>query len=55
MPSLPNQPSEAHAHFMFELAKTLLTKAGGTHSTAIFSAGPHNAAHQPNGGVLIFC
>ncbi|OTF72797.1 hypothetical protein BLA29_013876, partial [Euroglyphus maynei] len=27
-PVIPNQPSEASAHFMFELAKTLLAKAG---------------------------
>lgn len=27
-PSIPNQPSEASAHFMFELAKNVLTKAG---------------------------
>jgi len=29
-PSLPNQPSEASAHFMFELAKQVLTKAEAT-------------------------
>ena len=28
-PSGPNQPSESISHFLFELAKTLLTKAGG--------------------------
>lgn len=36
MPSLPNQPSEASAHFMFELAKTVLVKAGGNSSTSLF-------------------
>ncbi len=37
-PSVPNQASEAQAHFMTELAKRLLTEAGGNHSTAIFNA-----------------
>ncbi|ESO11610.1 hypothetical protein HELRODRAFT_190028 [Helobdella robusta] len=37
MPSLPNQPSEALAHFMFELAKTVLVKAGGNTSTSLFT------------------
>ena len=36
-PTEPNQPSEALAHFMFELAKTLLQKAGGTSSTSMFT------------------
>ncbi|XP_054722766.1 zinc finger SWIM domain-containing protein 8-like [Uloborus diversus] len=55
-PSLPNQPSEAGAHFMFELAKTVLTKAGGSSSTAVLFTtasagggqnhrGPHRALH----------
>jgi len=30
----PNQPSEAAAHFMFELAKTVFDKAGGNSTTA---------------------
>lgn len=37
MPLLPNQPSEALAHFMFELAKTILIKAGGNVSTSLFT------------------
>lgn len=54
-PSLPNQPSEASAHFMFELAKTVLTKAGGNSSTAVLFTqpsasqnhrGPHRALHM---------
>lgn len=53
-PSIPNQPSEAGAHFMFELAKTVLTKAGGTSSTSLFTQastnqshhGPHRALHM---------
>lgn len=53
-PSLPNQPSEASAHFMFELAKTVLTKAGGNSTTAVLFTqqttnqnhiGPHRALH----------
>ncbi|XP_064602732.1 zinc finger SWIM domain-containing protein 8-like isoform X2 [Liolophura sinensis] len=53
MPTIPNQPSEASAHFMFELAKTVLTKAGGNSSTSLFTqptaannhTGPHRALH----------
>lgn len=55
MPVVPNQPSEASAHFMFELAKTVLIKAGGNSSTSLFvnqpasnnnnSTGPHRALH----------
>lgn len=53
-PSIPNQPSEASAHFMFELAKNVLTKAGGTSSTSLFTQattnqnhhGPHRALHM---------
>lgn len=44
-PNIPNQPSEAHAHFMNELAKRLLTEAGGNHSTAIFTT-PQGGAHS---------
>lgn len=44
-----NQATEAEAHFMFELAKTVLTRAGGNSNTSVFStpsttsshAGPH--------------
>ena len=53
MPTIPNQPSEASAHFMFELAKTVLTKAGGNSSTSLFTqptnnnnpVGSHRALH----------
>lgn len=53
-PSVPNQPSEALAHFMFELAKQVLTKAGGNSSTSLFTQpsanqnhrGPHRALHM---------
>ncbi|CAG9823361.1 unnamed protein product, partial [Phaedon cochleariae] len=53
-PSIPNQPSEAGAHFMFELAKTVLNKAGGTSSTSLFTQpstsqnhhGPNRALHM---------
>ena len=54
-PSIPNQPSEASAHFMFELAKSILTKAGGSSTTAVLFTqqssnnphrGPHPALHM---------
>ena len=51
-PTTPNQPSEALAHFMFELAKKVMEKAGGTSSTALFCQanqnlrGPHRALHM---------
>ncbi|XP_065577642.1 zinc finger SWIM domain-containing protein 8 homolog isoform X2 [Artemia franciscana] len=54
-PSLPNQPSEAFAHFMFELAKNILTKAGGSSSNSLFThppapnqntRGPHRGLHM---------
>ncbi|KAI1293768.1 Zinc finger SWIM domain-containing protein 8 [Halotydeus destructor] len=54
-PSIPNQPSEASAHFMFELAKTVLSKAGGNSNTAVLFTqqpsgqshrGPHRALHM---------
>lgn len=53
-PSIPNQPSEAGAHFMCELAKTVLAKAGGNSSTSLFTQastsqnhhGPHRALHM---------
>lgn len=52
-PTEPNQPSEALAHFMFELAKTVLAKAGGNVSTASFQpawgqnrTGAHRALHM---------
>jgi hypothetical protein len=53
-PSIPNQPSEAGAHFMCELAKTVLVKAGGNSSTSLFTQastnqnhhGPHRALHM---------
>lgn len=53
MPTVPNQPSEASAHFMFELAKTVLLKAGGSSATSLFTqpssstphAGPHRHLH----------
>lgn len=48
-PSIPNQPSEASAHFMFELAKNVLTKGGGTSSTSLFTqANVTNNSHDPH-------
>ncbi|XP_019639410.1 PREDICTED: zinc finger SWIM domain-containing protein 8-like [Branchiostoma belcheri] len=54
VPTIPNHPSEASAHYMFELAKTVLTKAGGNSSTSLFTQpsassgqqGPHRALHM---------
>nr|KAG5692676.1 hypothetical protein BaRGS_028476 [Batillaria attramentaria] len=50
MPTVPNQPSEASAHFMFELAKTVLLKAGGSSATSLFtqpsSSAPHSGPHR---------
>ena len=50
MPTVPNQPSEASAHFMFELAKTVLGKAGGSSVTSLFtqpsSSAPHSLPHH---------
>lgn len=45
MPTLPNQPSEASAHFMFELSKTVLAKAGGNSSTSLFTQPSNNNQH----------
>ena len=45
-PSVPNQPSEALAHFMFELAKQVLTKAGGNSSTSLFTQPSANQNHR---------
>lgn len=36
-PTVPNQPSEALGHFMFELARLVLSKAGGSSSTSLFT------------------
>ncbi|GCC37339.1 hypothetical protein chiPu_0015843, partial [Chiloscyllium punctatum] len=45
-PHVPNQPSEAAAHFYFELAKTVLIKAGGNSSTSIFTHPSASGGHQ---------
>ncbi|XP_015203317.2 zinc finger SWIM domain-containing protein 8 isoform X1 [Lepisosteus oculatus] len=45
-PHVPNQPSEAAAHFYFELAKTVLIKAGGNSSTSIFTQPSTSGGHQ---------
>lgn len=56
-PSIPNQPSEAGAHFMFELAKSVLIKAGGSSSTSLFtqaavtSSGGGRNHHLPHRGL----
>uniref|UniRef100_A0A8D9ETE1 Zinc finger SWIM domain-containing protein 8 n=1 Tax=Cacopsylla melanoneura TaxID=428564 RepID=A0A8D9ETE1_9HEMI len=49
-PCIPNQPSEASAHFTFELSKNLLMKAGGNASTSLFTqpspSTPHPGSHR---------
>lgn len=47
MPTVPNQPSEASAHWMWEVAKTILNKAGGSSSTSQFIQPSNNS--QPTG------
>lgn len=47
VPDVPNQPSEASAHYFFELAKNVLVKAGGNSSTSLFMQ-PQNSSQ---GGV----
>ena len=55
-PTIPNQPSEASAHFMFELAKTILNKAGGNSSSAVhFMQQPSNNAHRGPHRALHMC
>ncbi|KRZ17819.1 Zinc finger SWIM domain-containing protein 8 [Trichinella zimbabwensis] len=44
----PDLPSEAHVHFMMELAKRILTEAGGTHSSAIFITPTTTVQALPN-------
>ncbi|XP_025198718.1 zinc finger SWIM domain-containing protein 8-like [Melanaphis sacchari] len=50
-PSQPNQASEANAHYLFELGKTILSKVGGPIQTTVFSqpplpTQPHRALHM---------
>ncbi|GMT24008.1 hypothetical protein PFISCL1PPCAC_15305, partial [Pristionchus fissidentatus] len=42
----PSPPFEAHAHYMFELAKRILTEAGGDQSSTVFRHAPNN--HGPH-------
>ncbi|RWS28198.1 zinc finger SWIM domain-containing protein 8-like protein [Leptotrombidium deliense] len=45
-PSIPNQPSQASSHFMFELAKTVLTKAGGNSSSGVLFTQPTSSQNH---------
>ncbi|RWS16893.1 zinc finger SWIM domain-containing protein 8-like protein, partial [Dinothrombium tinctorium] len=45
-PSIPNQPSQALSHFMFELAKTVLTKAGGNSSSGVLFTQPSSSQNH---------
>ncbi|CAB4057327.1 Zinc finger SWIM domain-containing protein 8 [Lepeophtheirus salmonis] len=54
-PSLPNQPSDSLAHFMYELAKTVLTKAGGNSSTSLFNQQTASSNHRGPHRALLMC
>ena len=49
------QATEAEAHFMFELAKTVLSKAGGTNSTSVFTQTASNDTQPGPHRVLQLC
>lgn len=49
------QATEAEAHFMFELAKTVLTKAGGNSSTSVFTQAASSDAQNGPHRVLQLC
>ena len=50
------QATEAEAHFMFELAKTVLSKAGGSSSTSVFCTQPASSDTQSGPHkVLLVC
>nr|XP_018897398.1 PREDICTED: zinc finger SWIM domain-containing protein 8 [Bemisia tabaci] len=54
-PSIPNQPSEAGAHFTLELAKSILLKAGGNSSTSLFTQAPSSHPHLGPHRALQMC
>lgn len=49
------QATEAEAHFMFELAKTVLNKAGGNNSTSVFTQSTSSESHSGPHRVLQLC
>ena len=49
------QATEAEAHFMFELAKTVLNKAGGNNSTSVFTQTTSSDTHTGPHRVLQLC
>ena len=49
------QATEAEAHFMFELAKTVLNKAGGNNSTSVFTQSTSSETHSGPHRVLQLC
>lgn len=52
--SAVNQATEAEAHFMFELAKTVLTRAGGNSNTSVFSTPATSSSHAgPHRGLQL--
>ena len=55
MPDVPNQPSEAAAHFFFELAKNILVKGGGNSSNSLFMQVCHCSPFQNRFFAAVFC
>ena len=54
-PTVPNQPSEASAYFMFEMAKTVLVKAGGSSSSSLFKQPSNSQNHRGPHRALQMC
>lgn len=53
IPTVPNQPSEASAFFFFELAKTVLQKAGGPSSISVYCSSSTRKQTPPHRGLLL--
>lgn len=47
-PYMQLQPTETQAHYLMELAKRLLTEAGGSQTTAIFNASQNMSLSNNN-------
>lgn len=53
IPTVPNQPSEASAFFFFEMAKTVLQKAGGPTSISVYCSSSSRKQSPPHRGLLL--
>ncbi|KAJ8022267.1 Zinc finger SWIM domain-containing protein 8 [Holothuria leucospilota] len=53
IPTVPNQPSEASAFYFFELAKTVLQKAGGPSSISVYCSSTSRKQSPPHRGLLL--